>query len=226
MSMNSILGVFAKSPIKPLQEHICKVHQCAEHLVPFFKAVYAQDWNKAANVRAELSQLEKSADKLKREVRTNLPKGLFMPVDRTDMLGLITQQDKIANTAKDISGRILGRKLVIPEQIQQEFMEYLQRCIEASGFAAKAIAELDELLETGFQGVELQIIDKLISELDTVEDSTDMMQITLRHSLHEIEQELNPVDVIFLYNVIEWVGDLADLAERVGDRLELMLARS
>lgn len=226
MSMNSILGVFAKSPIKPLQEHIRKVHQCAEHLIPFFKACAAQDWSKAANVRAELSQLEKAADKLKREVRTNLPKGLFMPVDRTDMLELITQQDKIANTAKDISGRILGRKLAIPFHIQTEFMEYLSRCIETSGFAVKAIDELDELVETGFQGKELQIIENLLNELDAVEDSTDMMQIKLRHSLHGIEQELNPVDVVFLYNVIDWVGDLADLAERVGDRLELMLARS
>lgn len=226
MSMNSILGVFAKSPIKPLQEHIRKVHQCAEHLVPFFKACAAEDWSKAANIRAELSQFEKAADRLKREVRTNLPKGLFMPVDRTDMLELITQQDKIANTAKDISGRILGRKLAIPPQIQTEFMEYLVCCIDTTGFAVKAIDELDELIETGFQGKELQIIDNLLNELDTVEDSTDMMQIKLRHSLHGIEQDLNPVDVVFLYNVIDWVGDLADLAERVGDRLELMLARS
>lgn len=226
MSMNSIMGVFAKSPIKPLQEHIRKVHECAQHLLPFFEAAYANDWNKAAGIRAELSQMEKTADKLKREIRMNLPKGLFMPVDRTDMLSLVTEQDKIANIAKDISGRILGRKLAIPDPIQQEFTEYLKRCIETSGYAAKAVDELDELLETGFQGRELQIIDNLIKELDTVEDATDVMQISLRHSLHGIEQDLNPVDVVFLYNVIEWVGDLADLAEHVGDKLELMLARS
>ncbi|MGB1297629.1 MAG: TIGR00153 family protein [Psychrobium sp.] len=226
MSMNSILGVFAKSPIKPLQEHIRKVHDCAEHLIPFFEACAKQDWEKAAVVRKELSQLEKAADKLKREVRINLPKGLFMPVDRTDMLELITQQDKIANTAKDISGRILGRKLAIPAQIEEEFMVYLARCIETSKFAVKAIDELDELVETGFQGKELQIIENLLNELDAVEDDTDSMQIKLRHSLHGFEQELNPVDVVILYNVIDWVGDLADLAERVGDRLELMLARS
>ncbi|MGL5496478.1 MAG: TIGR00153 family protein, partial [Aeromonas sobria] len=28
------------------------------------------------------------------------------------------------------------------------------------------------------------------------------------------------------YKILEWVGDLADQAERVGARLELMLARS
>jgi len=226
MSINSILGVFAKSPIKPLQEHIHIVQECAQQLVPFFEACAVQNWEKAADVRDNLSQLERAADKLKREVRTNLPKGLFMPVDRTDILELITQQDSIANTAKDISGRIIGRKLSIPPQIQTEFMEYLACCIHTSGFAVKAIDELDELIETGFQGKELQIIDNLLNELDAVEDSSDKMQIKLRHSLHGIEQGLNPVDVVFLYNVIDWVGDLADLAERVGDRLELMLARS
>lgn len=226
MSMNSILGVFAKSPIKPLQEHIHIVQQCAQQLVPFFEACAEENWEKAADVRTKLSQLERAADKLKREVRTNLPKGLFMPVDRTDILELITQQDSIANTAKDISGRIIGRKLAIPTQVQTEFMEYLKCCIETSGFAVKAIDELDELVETGFQGKELKIIDNLLNELDAVEDSSDKMQIKLRHSLHGIEQGLNPVDVVFLYNVIDWVGDLADLAERVGDRLELMLARS
>ncbi|MGL6122545.1 MAG: DUF47 family protein, partial [Shewanella sp.] len=40
-----------------------------------------------------------------------------------------------------------------------------------------------------------------------------------------MESELNPIDVMFLYKTIEWVGGLADLAERVGSRLELMLAR-
>ena len=42
----------------------------------------------------------------------------------------------------------------------------------------------------------------------------------------DLEKDLNPVDVMFLYQIIEWVGDLADLAERVGARLEILLARN
>ncbi len=41
----------------------------------------------------------------------------------------------------------------------------------------------------------------------------------------DLEKTLNPIDVMFLYQIIEWVGDLADIAERVGARLEIMLAR-
>jgi uncharacterized protein Yka (UPF0111/DUF47 family) len=40
-----------------------------------------------------------------------------------------------------------------------------------------------------------------------------------------LESELNPIDVMVTYRMIEWIGELADLAERVGSRLELMLAR-
>jgi len=51
------------------------------------------------------------------------------------------------------------------------------------------------------------------------------MQIKLRSDLLAIENDLNPVDVMFLYQIIEWIGDLADLSERVGSRLEILLAR-
>jgi hypothetical protein len=51
------------------------------------------------------------------------------------------------------------------------------------------------------------------------------MQIALRKDLLALERDLNPVDVMFLYQIIDWVGDLADLAERVGARLEILLAR-
>ena len=114
MPVNTILGLFAKSPIKPLQKHIVKVHQCSQQLVPFFDAVAEDRWEDAEKIRQQIAQLEKEADILKREIRLKLPRGLFLPVARTDLLELLTQQDKIANRAKDISGRMLGRKMEFP----------------------------------------------------------------------------------------------------------------
>ncbi|ABO22490.1 TIGR00153 family protein [Shewanella loihica] len=225
MPVNSILGVFAKSPIKPLQDHIDKVHDCASILVPFFDATVAGDWDKAVQLRKQISQSEREADELKREIRLTLPGGLFMPVERTDLLELLTQQDKIANKAKDISGRVIGRQLLVPEAIQDTFNAYLARCLDAVAQAKQAINELDDLLETGFRGREVDLVAKMIVELDKIEEDTDDLQIKIRRQLFSIENQLNPVDVMFLYKIIEWVGDLADLAERVGSRLELMLAR-
>ena len=225
MPASTFLSVFAKSPIKPIEEHIRKVHQASELLIPFFDAVYQQDWQQAADVRKNIVALEKEADKLKREIRINLPRGLFLPVDRTDILELVSQQDKIANKTKDITGRVLGRELEIPAPIQQEFNAYLQRCIDAVALACEAINELDELLETGFRGREVDMVIKMIAKIDEIEHDTDEMQISLRKFVRKSESVLNPVDVMFLYRTLEWVGDLADTALKVGSRLEIMLAR-
>ncbi|QBY03464.1 TIGR00153 family protein [Thalassotalea sp. HSM 43] len=225
MSGNTILGVFAKSPIKPLEKHIRKVHECAAHLPEFFRACADQNWSRAEEIRKTISTLEKEADELKREIRNELPGGIFMPVQRTDVLELVSQQDKIANKAKDISGRVLGRKLEAPEQLLEEFEAYVNRCLDAVKQAAAAINELDDLLETGFRGREVDLVENMIEKLAKIEDDTDSMQISLRRNLMAIEDKLNPIDVMFLYQIIEWVGELADLAERVGARLEIMLAR-
>lgn len=226
MPVNTILGLFAKSPIKPLGEHAKKVHECCLQLVPFFEATANDDWEKANQLREHISQLEKQADTLKREIRLKLPRGLFLPVDRTDMLELLTQQDKLANRAKDISGRIIGRHLRIPDEMHPAFMNYLQRCLDATAQSNRVIAEMDDLLETGFKGREVALVETMITELDHIEDDTDHLQILLRQTLLTLEDQFNPIDVVFLYKTLEWVGDLADQALRVGARLELMLARS
>jgi uncharacterized protein Yka (UPF0111/DUF47 family) len=31
--------------------------------------------------------------------------------------------------------------------------------------------------------------------------------------------------VMFMYNIIDWIGELADCAQRVGSRLQILLAR-
>ena len=224
MPINSFLGVFAKSPLKPLEDHINLVHKCSQGLLPFFKAVYIQDWKVASELQHHISMLEKQADVIKRELRISLPTGIFMPIQRQDVLDLLTQQDKIANKAKDISGRILGRQLVIPDELHVPFMEYLKRCLDATNQAKKVINELDDLLETGFRGREVRLVEDMIERLDSIEDDTDVLQISIRRNLLALEKDLNPVDVMFLYNIIEWVGELADISERVGSRLELMLA--
>ena len=91
--------------------------------------------------------------------------------------------------------------------------------------ALTAINALDELLETGFSGRELTVVEKMIHELDRLENEADKLEVTIRASLFNLEAQLPPVDVIFLYSVIDWIGDLANRAHDVGGRLQLLLAR-
>lgn len=217
--------LFGRSPVEPIQKHIGICHDCATHLQPFLKAVYANDWEEASKIQTDIVKLENEADDLQMSIRLHLPKSLFMPVPRTDLLDLLSTQDKIANRAKDIAGIMLGRQMAIPKPLQKPVSDYLKRSLAASEQARKVINELDELIETGFGGREIKLIDKLITKLNSLELETDEIEIKVRGELFLIEKDLDPVDVMFLYKVIEWIGDLADLAEKVGQRLQLLLAR-
>ncbi|WP_386696967.1 TIGR00153 family protein [Lonepinella sp. MS14436] len=226
MAINNILGLFAHSPLKPLQQHSDKVTEACSLLIPFFEATFNTEWEKSEQLRLQISETERQADSLKREIRLKLPRGLFLPIDRTDLLELVTQQDKLANYAKDIAGRMVGRQFGIPDGLQEDFMKFLCRSLDATVQAHNVIREMDQLLETGFKGRELKFVNDMINELDIIEDDTDQMQIKLRRMLRQIENQYNPIDVMFLYKIFEWVGVLADQAQRVGSRIELMLARS
>lgn len=217
--------MFGNSPIKPMQEHMRVACETAAQLIPFFEASIANDWEAANDIQQKIAELENDADKLKIALRLQLPKSLFLPVPRSDLLQLLSMQDEIPNRAKDIAGIMLGRKMGIPKTLQKPMVVYLAAAVATSEQALKAINELDELLEAGFTGRELKIVEKLIKELNNLENKTDKQQIKIRAALFKLEAELPPVDVMFLYRIVEWVGDLADRSQAVGSRLQMLLAR-
>src|SRR3990167_3393346 len=220
LRQKSILDMFARSPIRPLQLHMHKAHACVERLSPFYVAVQQQDWPNVTAVFQEIRSLEHEADDLKRDFRLHLPTHLFLPVSRGDLLGLLAIQESLANISKDIAGIMLGRKMIVPDRLSIAFAKYLARSIDASKQAMETIDELDELLESGFRGKEVEFVEKMIKKLDLIEHETDEMQISLRHGLFSLEEELKPVQVMFLYKIIEWIGCLADKAQQAGYQLQ------
>jgi len=225
MVSNPLSSLFGQSPFKPIQEHIVIAHGCALELRDFFSATLASDWEKAEAVRDSIAKSEDEADALKKQIRLNLPKSLFLPVPRSDLLELITMQDRIANITKDIAGLMLGRKMQVPTEMAADMKEYIQLAIDTSAQAVRAIQEIDELLETGFSGKEVDIVQALIEELDALEHRNDEKQVLVRAQLFKLETQLPPVDVMFLYKIIDWIGEIADCSQRVGSRLQLLIAR-
>lgn len=218
-------ALFGRSPIRPIQEHMAMAQKCVILLGDFLEASFVKDWDEAYKVQQSIRDCENQADDLKSNVRINLPKSLFLPVPRTDLLELLSTQDKLANRAKDVAGLMLGRKMEIPESLVSEVREYFKESLLASRQALKVINELDELLETGFRGREVDLVEALIVELDQLEHATDVSQISLRAKLFELEDSLPAVHVMFLYKIIDQIGDLADISQNIGGRLLLLIAR-
>ena len=223
--MNGIFNMFGPSPIRPIEQHMHKVYHCAKQLHPFFEAVLINDWVTAAEINAKIAVMEKEADLIKRDLRLHLPTGLFLPVARTDLLELLSAQDRIANKAEHLAGLMLSRKMQIPLNLQGLLMPFLNRCLDAAKQACKAINELDQLLESGFRGSEVNIVEDMILTLDEIEHDSDGQLAEIRHRIFELETELPPMELFFLYKLVQWIGDLADHAQTVGGRLQILIAR-
>lgn len=69
------------------------------------------------------------------------------------------------------------------------------------------------------------MVENLIDSLDEIETETDNQQTSLQEQLFLMEDDLPPIEVMFLYRLIDMVGGIADYAERIGRRLEILLAK-
>jgi len=219
-----ISNIFGASPVGPMQDHMDTCYSCAKELITFFEHVVNGDWDQVESSRSRIVDLEHAADEFKRQVRTQLPKSLLMPVPREDLMELMMVQDQIANRVRDVSGLVLGRRMELPTSIQKDFLSFVSRNVDAAKKARKSIRELDELYESGFRGAEAELVESLVQEMDQIEDDTDLMQVGIRAKLFLIEDTLPPVNVMFLYRIIELTGDIADVADRIGRRIQVLLS--
>jgi predicted phosphate transport protein (TIGR00153 family) len=218
-------NLFGRNPFKSLQQHMRAALDCAREVPVLFEALNAEDTEKLKATMESIFEKENAADELKNQMRMHLPKSLFMPVDRRDLLEILQMQDSIADTAQDIAGLLVERPMEFPTPLVQPVQELTRRCVEVCEQSARIIEELDELVETGFRGKEMEKVEQMMDELNRLEDETDSQGLQLTRLLFTQEDEMKPVSVMMWYQIIQWIGDLADYAEKVGDRLSLLIAK-
>lgn len=222
---NVFSDLFGASPVMPIEKHMSLVLECAEALKTFLNAAAAGDWQKATELKSGIDRLEEEADSLKKDIRTHVPKSLFMPVPRENLVSMLLAQDEIANVARAISDSVLARHLMLPDAVAAEFLEFVDLNVTAVRQATASVKELDELFASGFRGAEAELVEGMLNDLDSIEKDIEARLFRLQSGLHAAEEGLDPVDVVFSYQVIIQTGEVGRSAERVGRHLEMLLSR-
>lgn len=222
---NPFASLFGRSPFKPMQEHMRTVLKSAIQVTLLFEALCDEDHAKVASVRDQISEFENAADTIKNEMRAHLPKSLLMPVDRRDLLEILDLQDSIADTAKHIADLLVERRMEVIDDMRQPLLDMVRRSVDACDQVAHIIGRLDDLVETGFRGPESDGVMDMVEQLNKIESDTDRMGLDLIRCLFANEDNMKPVSVVFWYDLIRMVGELADYSEKVGNRVRLLLAR-
>ncbi len=224
-STTPLSGLFRTSPFKPVQKHMRLTFSCICLLPPLLDALYRREYEQLAEFGEEIITLESEADLIKHEFRVNLPNTLLLPVDREDLLNLIGDQDGLADIIEEIAKILMYRDLEVPDPLKDTLDELLEGTMEISVAAKDLIERLDELLQVGFRGREQEKVSLMIAGVRRSEHNIDGILHRLRRKLFRIENQLNPVDTVFWYQLIALIGSISDQAENVADRLLLFLSK-
>lgn len=221
--MRTIAKVFGQSPFIPMQLHMEKVAESV-NMLPVIVAAYRQgDSVLVRDLSEKISRREHEADQIKNDIRNSMPRGLFMPVDRTNLERMISIQDSIANCAEDIGVLLTFKQASVFEGFETGFDVFLNLSLEAFGLARNIIEALDELLETGFGGIEAQAVRNLVDQVAAKEHETDVRQQELVRLILKHEQDISYGDFYLWTRIIQKVAAIADRSENLALEVRITL---
>lgn len=221
--MRAITGLFGKSPFKLLAKHMEYVNKAVGTIPDLFDALYAEDYDRIKVESEKAIKFEHEADKLKDEVRSQIPNSLFMPVDRRDFMSLLSAQDDIADAVEDLSIVLRFKNVRIHDRIKPHFSELLKLVIEISEMAHKVVEDLDNLMEVSFRGPEADAVIEMTNKLGTLEWEADKLQFKIAQEIFVVEDELSKGDFYIHMELIRKLGGLADKSEKVGKILRMFI---
>ncbi len=221
----TIFELFAKSPFGPLQDHMAKVMDCVRLIPDLFRAIEKEDQDRICEITDQVEKAEFEADEIKNQIRSDLPSTIFTPVNRTDLLDILRFQDRISDVAEDVAVLYRMKNLPFSESMREPFWTFLDQVMLTVEQYAKINGELDELVEASFGGAEAGKLIEMISVLSEMEHSADLKQQDLLQKLLTLEPELGALNIVLWMRVFQCVGDIANGAEKVGNRLRLFLSK-
>lgn len=220
-----LASLLVRSPLPGIVPLMDRVVECAGEVQPLIQRLVEGDQAAVVEQAKQVSRLEGLADEAKNSVRSNMPIRLFLPVDRRDVLKLLSQIDAIADSAEDVGVLLTLRKMEVPEELKTLLPLYIERVLDCVKTAAELVAMMDTLLASGFGGRPVEEARQVIEQIARKEHESDKVQDQLGKMLFQLEDQLPPVSIFMWMKILSEIGDMANHAENVGDQFRLFIAR-
>ena len=221
--MLTILKLFGRSPFAPLQSHMKKISECVHMLIPLFDALQKGDQKRLEEIATTISTLEHQADLTKNDIRNHLPKSLFLPIDRSHILEILTLQDSIADRTEDVAVLTTLKQIPMLDAIKEPFNEFLKKNIDAFDETHLIINEMHELLESSFGGTEAEKVCKMVELVAFKEHEADLLQRKLLKAIFSAEDDISYTTFHLWQRIIEATSAISNLSEKLAWRVRRIL---
>jgi len=200
-----------------------KVSACVYKVLELFDALDIGDQQKLERIARQISELEHQADVAKNDIRNHLPKSLFLPVDRAQLLEILTLQDHIADAAEDISVLVLLKTLELPSTLKTDFASFLERNIDCFEETRKIIHEFNGLIESSFGGNEAEKVRDMVEKVAYKEHEADLIQHRLVKQLIALENTISYATFYVWVRIFEKIAEISNLSEKLAQRMRMTL---
>ncbi|MCE2982276.1 MAG: TIGR00153 family protein [Parachlamydia sp.] len=221
--MLTILSLFGRSPFAPLESHMGCVARCVHLLPSLCKAIEEKNYPLIEKIANEISEFEHQADLIKNDIRNHLPKSLFLPIDRGNLLDILSLQDSIADKVEDVGVIATLKPLEILPIFKEEFKLFLIQNMEAFEQVRLVIQELHELVESSFGGIEAEKVRSMVDQVAYKEHEVDLTQRKLLKALFAAEGQLSYSSFSQWQRLIEVMGAISNLSEKLAYRVRMTL---
>ena len=219
-----LANLLARNPLPKVGDLMTEVIRTSDLVPTLIELLGEGDQAGVERVAKEISEMEGKADDAKNAARSKMPVRLLMPVDRRDVLKLISQIDAIADCAEDVGVLLTIRPLTLPKDMKPVLDLFVESVLGTIREAAKLTDLIDDLVESGFSGPPAERVLEQAAILGRAEHEADKIQDQCARILFKAEESLPPTAVFMWTKVLNKIGDMANHAENVGDQFRLFVA--
>ncbi len=203
---------------KKIEELVLRhLRQVDESLSAYHKALIAyvvdRDVDMAKAMALETHKAEGKADDIRREVEIKLLNGALLAPSRRDLLEIIEQVDRLANSGEAVLDTLLLERFEIPEVV-------VERVVSIASETEKIIEAVNQAIHALFHDTS-QVVEHT-REIEKREGNVDRLERDALKAVFKMDAEL--AYKIQLRDFIEQLVEISDRAEDLSDRLDIMVA--
>ena len=219
-----VMDVMRRSPFKAINEHARKVHECIKALDRAMKHYVEEDYARADKWIHKVMKLEGEADQIKGNIRAHLPKFIFMPIDRSDFLMFLREEDAVLDYAEDVAVLLDMRKTKVPKNCRKDFILHTEKVVETALALEKAVNNFVHIMEASLSHKDRELLKKMIHDIHKKEYEADKIEFKVSKKLFN-SQDDDVLGTVHLLKVVERTAQIANHAENAADRLRAMIAK-
>ncbi len=205
-----------------LENHARHVLTCTELLPEALEAYFEQDYERCWKISEEIIKIEREADRIKKNIRGHLPRGIIMPVDKFELFLYLKEQDAVADATEDILKWLTFRQVKVDNAIAQQMFTLAKLNAETSQFLIPLIEKARAFLSSADEEAREEA-KEVVRTIRLREHESDVLATELKRDVFNLK--LESLSIYYLLRLTEFICDISGHTENAADLMRAMIAK-